>query len=65
MDRITATAAFEETVPEGDECPMCGEARMDWLTWEPEGDYYGESVMCQTCHTSYVPRSEATNANRS
>ena len=41
----------EDTVSDGQECPGCGEARMDELTW----DDAGEEVTCQTCGKVYRP----------
>ena len=35
----------------GQECPNCGEERMDWLVWDDDG----ELVTCETCGHSYVP----------
>ena len=55
MNRLTAEARFEDTVPVGCECPRCGEARIDYLEWQPEADYYGEGIICATCDNSYKP----------
>ena len=44
----------EEVVDDGDECPCCHEARIDWLEWTE--DY--ETVKCLTCWYEYVPGSE-------
>ena len=44
----------EALVGEGSECPNCGEDRMDYLTWDEDG----EIVTCYTCGTEYVPGTE-------
>ena len=41
----------EALVAEGAACPNCGEDRMDYLTWDEDG----ESVTCYTCGFQYVP----------
>ena len=53
MDRLTAIATFEEVVDEGCECPVCGEARIDYLEWQPEEEYYGPEIRCTTCDHHY------------
>ena len=35
----------------GQECPNCGEERMDKLEWDEDGT----EVTCLTCGTKYVP----------
>ena len=40
-----------DAVPEGDECPTCGNADMDTLGW----DEHGETVECENCGTVYTP----------
>ncbi|MFH1485707.1 MAG: hypothetical protein ABIH46_06525 [Chloroflexota bacterium] len=40
----------EELVPEGSECPQCGERRMDWLVWR-----HDDVVQCATCGRVYEP----------
>ena len=55
MDRLTAQAQFEDTVPEGYECPECHEARVDWLLFNPPA-IYDESedvIECATCGYVY------------
>ena len=37
-----------ETVVEGEECPHCGENRMDWLIWNDAGE-----IKCQSCESAY------------
>lgn len=37
-----------ETVAEGEECPYCGEDRVDWLIWTPAGE-----IECQSCKSVY------------
>ena len=39
----------EDTVSEGQECPQCGERRMDRLVVREGGD----SVRCETCGTIF------------
>ena len=40
-----------DAVPEGAECPTCGNADMDTLGWDDDG----VEVTCTTCGTHYVP----------
>ena len=45
-------------VQEGQDCPDCGERRVDYLLWnnltaKPVGD--ADFVECQTCGCVYVP----------
>ena len=37
-----------ETVEEGEECPYCGEERVDWLVWTPAGE-----IECESCESVY------------
>lgn len=46
--------AAMDLVPEGAECPVCGEERVDWLVWLDD-----ETVKCQTCGCEYNPFEEA------
>ena len=39
----------DDEVPQGSECPDCGERRMDWLAIDEDG----ETVTCNTCGTRY------------
>jgi len=43
------TAQRCETVLEGDECPDCGEDRIDYLVWQSDG----VTVRCSTCGEEY------------
>lgn len=35
-------------------CPRCEEYRMDWLTWDSDG----ERVTCESCGMTYDPNGE-------
>jgi len=43
--------ATEDLVAAGDQCPECGERRMDALGWAPDG----EAVRCASCGAVYTP----------
>jgi len=54
MDTYTLLAKIspqDEVVTEGNECPKCGEPRIDWLVWNEIGD----EVRCATCGAQYTP----------
>ena len=40
-----------DAVPEGYECPSCGNADMGTLCW----DEYGDTLECGDCGTVYTP----------
>ena len=47
-----ATADTDEPrVPKRNACTVCGEDRIDWLTWTED-----EKVRCGTCGHEYVPK---------
>lgn len=46
-----ATHAPDEQVQPGNECPKCGEKRMDFLVWDDDGT----KVKCSTCSATYTP----------
>ena len=55
----------DDVVDDGSECPECGEARMDWLTWRTDEGTLGQYVHCETCGCSYDPETgESTGATR-
>ena len=43
-----------DAVPEGDECPTCGNADMDTLGWVVSLDD-DDTVECENCGTVYTP----------
>ena len=45
------TAWLIDRVNYGQECPCCGEDRMDYLVWDDDG----ETVRCATCGVTYAP----------
>jgi len=49
-----------EKCPQGCECPVCGESRIDWLVW----DEWGEHVTCTKCGAVYAPNKGREEANR-
>lgn len=44
----TLMTTEEDLVPEGCECPHCGETRIDYLVLDEE-----DWVVCETCCTEY------------
>ena len=50
LDGPTSYLIIEvETVAEGEECPHCGEDRVDWLIW----DTGTMEIECQSCESVY------------
>ena len=47
--------AIEDTVPEGHDCPECGENRIDYLGFEDAND---DVVACHTCGCLYDPNDQ-------
>lgn len=55
---IALVFADDDVVRKHDECPHCGENRVDWLIWcDDKGDVPEEYdlVECQTCGVFYCP----------
>ena len=50
MSATKQVAVEEEVVDDGDECPGCGEFRVDYLVWVDD-----DTVRCTTCGTEYQP----------
>lgn len=48
---IPLSEALPDVVSLSDACPECGEAQVDALVWDDDG----EEVTCATCQRTYTP----------
>jgi len=50
---------WTECVADGDECPNCGESRVDYLIWDNDC----ETVTCMFCGETYRPSLRLVDAD--